>query len=187
MAADSNTFEPRVIAYDQRLAKIVVAAIKGLPISPNVLTALGMLVGIASGFLYAQGTRDGMIAGSLLFMVAVWMDHVDGEFARATGKTSKFGHYFHHVAAMTSYCAMFIGAGYGLRDTWLGDWSVICGISAGASRRARGADRCRRLVPGKRFPEVRLSSMLRDAVIAALQDEATGCSNLNSDKPSPSS
>ena len=121
MVADSNTSEPQVIAYDQRLAKIVVAAIKELPISPNVLTALGMLVGIASGFLYAQGTRDGMIAGSLLFMVAVWMDHVDGEFARATGKTSKFGHYFDHVAAMTSYCAMFIGAGYGLRDTWLGD------------------------------------------------------------------
>ena len=133
IAADSNTSEPRVIAYDQRLAKIVVAAIKGLPISPNVLTALGMIVGIASGFLYAQGARDGMIAGSLLFMVAVWMDHVDGEFARATGKTSKFGHYFDHVAAMTSYCAMFIGAGYGLRDTWLGDSSVICGISAGVS------------------------------------------------------
>ena len=133
MVADSNTSEPQVIAYDQRLAKIVVAAIKGLPISPNVLTALGIIVGIASGFLYAQGTRDGMIAGSLLFMVAVWMDHVDGEFARATGKTSKFGHYFDHVAAMTSYCAMFIGAGYGLRDTWLGDWSVFCGISAGGS------------------------------------------------------
>ena len=42
MVADSNTSEPQVIAYDQRLAKIVVAAIKELPISPNVLTALGM-------------------------------------------------------------------------------------------------------------------------------------------------
>ena len=133
MAADSNTSEPHTIAYDQRLAKFAVAAIKGLPVSPNVLTALGMLVGIASGLLYAQGARETMIGGSLLFMVAVWMDHVDGEFARATGKTSKFGHYFDHVAAMTSYCAMFVGAGYGLRDTWLGDWSLLCGVSAGLS------------------------------------------------------
>ena len=101
MAADTNTSDTRAIAYDQRLAKAVVAAIRGVPVSPNVLTALGMAVGIASGLLFSQGTRGAMVGGSLLFMVAVWMDHVDGEFARATGKTSKFGHYFDHVAAMT--------------------------------------------------------------------------------------
>ncbi|NBP72781.1 MAG: CDP-alcohol phosphatidyltransferase family protein [Alphaproteobacteria bacterium] len=133
MAADSDTSDPRAVAYDQRLAKAVVAAIRGLPVSPNALTALGMLVGIISGVLYAEGTRGAMIGGSLLFMVAVWMDHVDGEFARATGKTSRFGHYFDHVAAMTSYCAMFVGAGFGLRDTWLGEWAVPCGIAAGVS------------------------------------------------------
>jgi len=133
MAADSDTSDPRAVAYDQRLAKAVVAAIRGLPVSPNALTALGMLVGIISGVLYAEGTRGAMIGGSLLFMVAVWMDHVDGEFARATGKTSRFGHYFDHVAAMTSYCAMFVGAGFGLRDTWLGEWAVPCGIAASVS------------------------------------------------------
>lgn len=137
MASSTENSEPgsapRVIAYDQRLAKAVVRLIKGLPVSPNALTALGMLIGIASGFLYAEGTREAMLAGSLLFMVAVWMDHVDGEFARATGKTSKFGHYFDHVAAMTSYCAMFVGAGFGLRDTWMGEYSVACGIAAGLS------------------------------------------------------
>lgn len=137
MASSTENTEPGapapVVAYDQRLAKAVVRRIKGLPVSPNVLTALGMLIGIASGFLYAEGTRNSMVAGSLLFMVAVWMDHVDGEFARATGRTSKFGHYFDHVAAMTSYCAMFVGAGFGLRDTWVGDWSVLCGIAAGIS------------------------------------------------------
>ena len=122
-----------VIAYDQRLAKAVVSVIEGLPISPNALTALGMVIGIASGFLYAEGTRPAMLGGSFLFMVAVWMDHVDGEFARSTGKTSTFGHYFDHVGAMSSYCAMFVGAGYGLRDTWLGEWAVPCGITAGVS------------------------------------------------------
>ena len=111
----------------------MVGITKGLPVSPNALTALGMLIGIASGILYAEGTREAMLSGSLFFMVAVWMDHVDGEFARATGKTSKFGHYFDHVAAMTSYCAMFVGAGFGLRDTWMGEYSVACGFAAGIS------------------------------------------------------
>ena len=122
-----------VIAYDQRLAKAVVSVIEGLPISPNALTALGMVIGIASGFLYAEGTWPAMLGGSFLFMVAVWMDHVDGEFARSTEKTSTFGHYFDHVGAMSSYCAMFVGAGYGLRDTWLGEWAVPCEITAGVS------------------------------------------------------
>ena len=133
MASDTKNTPPSRIAYDQWIAKAFVRLIRRLPVSPNVLTSCGMGVGIASGLLYAEGTRAGIIAGSLLFMVAVWMDHVDGEFARATDKTSKFGHYFDHVAAMTSYCAMFVGAGFGFRDTWLGDWSVPCGIAAGVS------------------------------------------------------
>ncbi len=123
----------KTVAYDQRIARAVVRAIAWLPVSPNVLTAAGMGVGIASGVLFAQGTRTDSILGSLLFMVAVWMDHVDGEFARATKRTSRFGHYFDHVAAMTSYSAMFVGAGIGLRNSWLGDWAPVCGIAAGLS------------------------------------------------------
>ena len=123
----------KTIAYDQRIARAVVRGIAWLPVSPNVLTAAGMGVGILAGVLFAQGTRMETVIGSLLFMVAVWMDHVDGEFARATKRTSRFGHYFDHVAAMTSYAAMFVGAGIGLRDTWLGEWAVPCGISAGVS------------------------------------------------------
>lgn len=133
MEPGPDTPRHQKIAYDQRLAKAVVRRLLWLPVSPNALTAFGMVVGVASGFLLAEGTRGSMAGGAFLFMVAVWMDHVDGEFARATGRTSTFGHYFDHVGAMTSYCAMFIGAGFGLRETWLGDWAVPCGVAAGVS------------------------------------------------------
>ena len=69
--------------------------------------------------------------GAALFMVAVWMDHVDGELARQTRRTSTFGHYFDHVAAMTNYVSGFVGAGYGLRHGALGDWGPLHGLSAG--------------------------------------------------------
>jgi phosphatidylglycerophosphate synthase len=59
------------------------------------------------------------------------MDHVDGELARQTGRTSTFGHYFDHAAAMTNYVAGFVGAGYGLRHGELGNWGPVLGISAG--------------------------------------------------------
>lgn len=123
----------KTIAYDQRIARAVARAFVWLPVSPNAVTALGMLVGLGAGYMFAQGTYGDAVIGSLLFMVAVWMDHVDGEFARMTGKTSRFGHYFDHVAAMISYCAMFVGAGIGLRHGWLGDWAIPCGIAAGLS------------------------------------------------------
>jgi phosphatidylglycerophosphate synthase len=100
-----------------------VRAIKGLPVSPNALTALSTVVGIASGFLYAEGSWSAMLGGSFLFMIAVWMDHVDGEFARATGKTSTFGHYFDHVGAMSSYARCLSAPG------------TVCAIPGSATER----------------------------------------------------
>ncbi|MFB3050329.1 MAG: CDP-alcohol phosphatidyltransferase family protein, partial [Acidimicrobiia bacterium] len=58
------------------------------------------------------------------------MDHVDGEYARLTGKTSKFGHYYDHVSAFTGYVALFIGVGFGMQETF-GALAVPMGVIAG--------------------------------------------------------
>lgn len=118
------------IAIDQRIARRVAALLARTPASPNGVTAASIGVGLAAALLLARG--DAWIhLGAALFMVAVWMDHVDGELARQTGRTSTFGHYFDHAAAMTNYVSGFVGAGYGLRYGALGDWGPILGISAG--------------------------------------------------------
>lgn len=118
------------IAIDQRIARRVAALLARTPASPNGVTTASIGVGLAAALLLARG--DAWIhLGAALFMVAVWMDHVDGELARQTGRTSTFGHYFDHVAAMTNYVSGFVGAGYGLRYGALGDWGPILGISAG--------------------------------------------------------
>ena len=44
-------------------------------------------------------------------MLSAWLDHCDGELARATGRTSRFGHYFDYLAATLAYSALFLGAG----------------------------------------------------------------------------
>lgn len=118
------------IAIDQRIARRVAALLARTPASPNGVTAASIAVGLAAALLLARG--DAWIhLGAALFMVAVWMDHVDGELARQTGRTSTFGHYFDHVAAMTNYVSGFVGAAYGLRFGSLGDWGPILGLSAG--------------------------------------------------------
>jgi phosphatidylglycerophosphate synthase len=120
------------VAIDQRIAKWAARPLARLSVHPNVVTGSSIIVGLSAGWLLAQG--DWLIhVGAAIFAVAVWMDHLDGEVARQTGRTSTFGHYFDHAAAMTNYVAGFVGAGIGLGKGPLGAWGLILGIVAGAS------------------------------------------------------
>lgn len=118
------------IPLDQKLARIAVRPLARTRITPNALTMGGLILGLLAAALLARGGAYAHI-GAAVFMVAVWMDHVDGEHARATGRISRFGHYLDHAAAMTTYVSMFLGAGIGLRDGWLGVWAVPLGVGAG--------------------------------------------------------
>jgi phosphatidylglycerophosphate synthase len=81
----------------------------------------------------ASGDPRRAALGGGLFMLAVLVDHMDGEFARLTGLTSRFGHYYDHVAAGLGYVSLFAGLGIGLRSGWLGGWATVAGtVAAGA-------------------------------------------------------
>ena len=118
------------IAIDQRIARAVARLLTRTPVTPNTLTLGSMIVGLSAAWLFAQGA-PAIHWGAALFVVAIWMDHLDGEVARMTGRTSEFGHYFDHAAAMTNYVAMFVGAGYGLQDGASGSWWLVLGTAAG--------------------------------------------------------
>ncbi len=121
------------LPWDQRLARPLARVLARTPVTPNQVTTFGVLCGLVAGVLFAQGEQMLANLAAPLFMVAVFTDHVDGEVARMTGRTSRFGHYYDHVAAATSYVAMFLGVGVGLRGGPLGDWSMLLGFLAGAS------------------------------------------------------
>lgn len=116
--------------YDQRIARIAAKGLSKTRMRPNCVTGSSMVVGLGAAVLLALGTPYAYF-GAGVFVVAAWMDHVDGELARMTDTASTFGHYFDHVAAMTNYVAMFAGAGIGLRDATLGPWMIGLGIAAG--------------------------------------------------------
>ena len=81
----------------------------------------------------ASGDPRRAALGGGLFMVGVLVDHMDGEFARLTGMTSRFGHYYDHVAAGLGYVSLFAGLGIGLRSSWLGSWAPVAGALAAGS------------------------------------------------------
>jgi phosphatidylglycerophosphate synthase len=119
------------IAIDEAVARLIVRKLAPLGIAPNLVTALVLLLGIGAGLLLASGVRWEMNLGAGLFMAAMLFDHVDGNLARATGRTSTFGHYFDHVAMATTYTAMFIGVGVGYSEGFLGLYAIPLGVLAG--------------------------------------------------------
>lgn len=121
------------VPYDQRIAEILVKGLARTPLTPNMVTTFGLVAGLAAAWLFAQGDPGLRHWAAAVFLYAVFNDHVDGQLARATGKTSRFGHYYDHVAASTAYVGMFVGAGLGFSDGWLGPWAVALGLAAGIS------------------------------------------------------
>lgn len=127
MAATDTGIKP----WDQRIAERIAKALARAPwITPNMVTTFGLLLGLGTGFLFAQGGWV-MHLAALLFMCGVLNDHIDGSLARLTKRTSTFGHHYDNVAAGVTYTAMFIGAGFGLSKGWMGGWAIAAGIVAG--------------------------------------------------------
>jgi len=121
------------LPYDQRVAGVLVRPLARTPLSPNHLTALSLALALAGAGLLAQGDRVATNWGAALFVLARFLDHFDGELARLTGKTSRFGYYFDYVSGGLSYAALFAGIGVGLAGGALGGWAYLPGAAGAAS------------------------------------------------------
>ena len=119
--------------WDQRLAAILVRPLAATPVHPNHLTALSLAFGLAAAILFALGDPGAANWAALLFMVAVFLDHTDGELARLTAKTSRFGFYFDFIAGSANYTMLFLGIGFGLSGGAPDSWAFVLGLVAGLS------------------------------------------------------
>lgn len=117
--------------WDQRLARMVVAPLADTAVHPNHLTVLSLLAGLAAGAVFATGSEHACDAAAALFMLAVFLDHTDGELARITGRTSRFGHHFDYLVGSAIYTALFIGLGLGLSRGPMGHEALALGLAAG--------------------------------------------------------
>ncbi len=110
--------------YDARLAAWLVAPLIDTPVTPNHLTFVRFVVGMAGAVMFGLG--DHPIAAALLVILSNFLDHTDGELARMSGKSSRFGHYFDLAADALVTVGMFVGIGIGLVDAlgpraaWMG-------------------------------------------------------------------
>jgi phosphatidylglycerophosphate synthase len=119
------------IPLDQRLASILVRPLAKTSITPNQITGFSLVLSLAGAGMFAWGEGPAHHWGAGIFMISRFIDHMDGELARLTGQTSRFGYFFDGIVGVIAYAALFIGMGIGL---WRGGgelWTIILPVVAG--------------------------------------------------------
>lgn len=117
--------------WDARLAAALVRPFLGSSVHPNHFTTLRLLVGMAGIGAFASGAWPNL--GAALFVLSNFLDHTDGEFARLSGKLSRFGHYYDLAADVIVTIGLFVSIGLGLAEDDNSRFELLLGLLAGTA------------------------------------------------------
>lgn len=123
---------PRPRQYDARLARWFVTPLVNTRVTPNHLTTLRLIVGLACAWAFSQGGYAMANLGALLLVLSNFIDHTDGELARISGKTSKIGHYYDLASDAFVTVLLFGGIGMGVDAIAPGQYPLPVPLSASA-------------------------------------------------------
>jgi CDP-diacylglycerol---glycerol-3-phosphate 3-phosphatidyltransferase len=115
-------FQAWVRRHAQRLARMLVR----LPITPNMVTVVGMLVTFGAALLVGLGH---LLAGAIVLAFAGTFDILDGALARATKRSYPYGAFLDSTTDRCSEAATYIGiAAYFLYQSPHGFWAKLAGL-----------------------------------------------------------
>jgi archaetidylinositol phosphate synthase len=119
--------------WDARAARWLVTPLVPTRVTPNHLTTLRLLIGVAGAFYLARGDFLHVNIGAFLIVLSNFVDHTDGELARISGKTSRIGHFYDLAADALVTILLFLGMGWGLGAAGhgTGDWRVPPAVLGG--------------------------------------------------------
>jgi phosphatidylglycerophosphate synthase len=122
------------MSHDTWIHRMIRPAVRPLartPVTPNQLTWLRLLSGVAAALAFSQGEDLWRNWGAALFLVSFLLDRADGQLARLSGKTSAYGHKLDLASDALANGLAFLGLGIGLRDGVFGLWALGMGALAG--------------------------------------------------------
>lgn len=96
------------------LAFIFVKCVAPLPLTPNQVSGLAMVAGIAAGFSFAGGTPRDFVIGGLLFGLSNVLDCADGMIARLKKNGTRTGRIVDGLVDYVASGAVYAGFGIGL-------------------------------------------------------------------------
>lgn len=89
--------------------EIVASVFHTLHVTPNTVTALGVIL---SGVVGVLISRDRLLAAGLLYMFAGSLDAIDGTLARLIGVRSRFGAFWDSTLDRLSEAILYSAIGY---------------------------------------------------------------------------
>lgn len=124
--------------WDARLGRRLVTPLKDSWVTPNHLTTVRLLVGVAGALAFIPGTWGWTNLAALLIIVSNFLDHTDGELARISGKTSRIGHIYDlasdALVTILLFCCIGMGVATGAaRYMPFGAAPALMGTVAGAA------------------------------------------------------
>ena len=84
------------------------------PITPNMITIMGLLVSLVAGYAYSRGRYIDFVLGAIIAFISMLFDHLDGCIARVKSLESDFGAYFDTVCDYVFYISFGVGMTVGL-------------------------------------------------------------------------
>ena len=119
------------VSLHRRLSRPISRAAVGAGIGPNAITLASGLVGLASVATFAHGEVPAVLAGLLLYVAAVVLDHADGEVARLTLTESVLGEWLDIVVDTLIHGTMLLALGVAcMRVTGVGLTAGVVGAVA---------------------------------------------------------
>lgn len=106
----------------RKISKIFTRIALRSGLSPNAITVISFVIGIAAALSFAGGSRGWLIVGALLLQLSLVIDCVDGEVARATSRFSAVGAWLDastdRVKEYAAYAGLAAGAAREGLDAW---------------------------------------------------------------------
>jgi len=100
--------------WDARLARQLVTPLLGSWVTPNHLTTVRLIVGVAAAAAFLPGSYGWSNLAALLLILSNFLDHTDGELARMSGKSSRIGHIYDIASDAVVTILLFIAIGVGV-------------------------------------------------------------------------
>lgn len=111
------------------LAFILVKGVLPFPITPNQITIVAILFGVAAGILYGFGTPWAFFTAACFYALSNILDCADGMIARLKRNGTEVGRIIDGVADYITSIAIYVGLGIGLTKMGVelpfGTWTVV--------------------------------------------------------------
>jgi hypothetical protein len=117
----------------------IARACRRLGLHPNHVTLASLVLGGLSGHLFYYTDFQLNLAGVLIFLAGDLLDSADGQLARMTGTTSRWGRILDGVADTVRFTSIYVHLALRLKLATGQGWMVLIAALAGASHRVQAA------------------------------------------------